>query len=149
MPSAGLTTEGARAARSFSARSALYWMALSSCSSMLATGLNSEIARICGAACVPLEDRAVSLVAKSTSTVAASGETGASTSAGAWNRDADQLTVIDGRGLPSYSTPRRRPATFPLRRDGGTWARASMAVAITAAIAGPACEGLSQLKAYR
>ena len=66
-----------------------------------------------------------------------------------WSRDADQLTVIDGRGLPSYSTPRRRPATFPLRRDGGTWARASMAVAITAAIAGPACEGLSQLKAYR
>ena len=52
-------------------------------------------------------------------------------------------------GYSQTRTPRRRPATFPLRRDGGTWARASMAVAITAAIAGPACEGLSQLKAYR
>lgn len=56
------------------------------------------------------------------------------------------LTAVD---YPATALPVAAPQLFPLRRDGGTWARASMAVAITAAIAGPACEGLSQLKAYR
>ena len=53
----GLDRRGRAGSALVLGRSALYWMALSSCSSMLATGLNSEIARICGAACVPLEAR--------------------------------------------------------------------------------------------
>src|SRR5699024_8799357 len=93
--------------------SALYWMALSSCSSMLATDLNSEIARICGAACVPLEDRAVSLVAKSTSTVAASGETGASTSAGACKVAAVAPPTPADETVPAATATRaRRPLVY-------------------------------------